>query len=1722
MDIINLYEKLKSSYKNYIESFVSIKDERIEEHVQQAIRDESLWPNALIQFNPNFAKGIGVGDMIASGLPIHQDLSLFFNTSFYKHQQEAITLGCQDKEFIVTSGTGSGKSRTFMTTIFNHILQHQEDCKDKTIAIIVYPMNALINSQWQELDKYKNEYVEKSGKDCPFTFGKYTGQENEEERAKMQQTPPNIILTNYMMLELLMTRAGNEERLRKCFLENLHYLVFDELHTYRGMQGSDVSLLIRRIKSQATGKVMCFGTSATMVSDEKMTYLQKRQKVAEVASCIFGSDYSPEQIIDETLTSGLAKTDYTKDELIQALNAPVPGELDPDLLRNYPTAIWIEQNIALYYDEEENKYFRGKPVSIAEIAEKLSAYLDNIGVKRCYGHIIEVLEWCNRINIEQKGINILPYKIHQFIPQTGNVYATLGLQQERFITVKEELYCEELSSGETKVMYYPMVFSRLSGHEFYVVHLDGGSSRIIPRSFDDRNRDDEDSDLNSGYVFIPHDGEDPSSYELDINSDDIPDDWFTVNRQGQRKLKKTYADRLPHRIHFTPTGFYTEMEETEGCIDGWYVPAPLMYDPTSKAIYKGRQSEWSKLAKIGGEGRSTATTILSYENITQMKEAGVEETDRKVLTFVDARQDAALQAGHFNDFIRIGKIRSAIWNAVKDSTGKVDNSNIARLVFDKLNISIDEFSIRQGLRGGRADEVKDIMTRYLNSIIYDDLAGNWTVIMPNLEDCALLTINYKYLHEEIFGENGSERYYDIPELDGLDDNEKEEFLIQIFDYLRHKLCIYSADRKESAVKDLTKAVRDNLKSPWTLDENDRIDTSHSLYIVRPDRRQLFNAESGGYRSKLGLFVRDYLQFHTGRTLDEDEYNSYMISLFSQLGNYINCDNGKYQLDCNSILWEVGDEEHIRTDQVKIRTMGNIVTYKPNTFFQDFYKSIPLGTLNLEAKDHTGQVSKADREQREIDFREGRFPILYCSPTMELGIDIKDLSIVGMRNVPPTPSNYTQRAGRAGRSGQAALIYTYCRPRNSHENYYLHHPEKMVNGEVKAPRMELINEELFTTHLHSTILSMRPIPQLSDGISELVDYSDIDNIVLKDEVKCFLQLSDSLKEQIKYVFTQVISDTFLKGRLEEERPRWFTNDWMDKVLRSYEHDFDTSLNRWRALYKEAQTQIREANIIIENRIYGENSQEKKDAHIKQQRAENMRDMLLGKNQGKNKEENEFYPYRYFASEGFLPGYNFTKLPQRAMLQYKGDKIEYLSRPKQLALSEFGPQNIIYNNGGKFRVSRMLLTGDVLNHRFFYNPNTGVIYKDQENSDNHIDIITGEPLDVVARMVPGLCIQSGDMVATEQEKITCQEEERSRKYYQTKTYFSSDDPRTISECELKSGNEHLANIRYIPSCRITYFLESKNDSNANGFAFDIKTGDWLSYDRVTKIQQEAEQNPEQHGRLKYVKLFTETTANAIYIQPLSTLGLQDSSSVRTFLYAFKQAIEDVFQIEGSEIGGDVLGQGDVPNIFIYENAEGSLGILSRLVQDPQAYRAVISRAYEICFGDKQDYTPEELQELVPADYSNLLNYYNQPYHQQIDIRRIYNTLKIMELSQVEIHRAGQQQRSYKEQYLALEAARDHNSSTEYKFLKYLYDNRLRLPDEAQPMFPEEYYVQPDFKYGSRIVVFCDGTPHDRPEVIEDDRRKRDVLEDAGFVVLVWRYDQPIEEFVAQHPDLFTPVN
>ena len=139
--------------------------------------------------------------------------------------------------------------------------------------------------------------------------------------------------------------------------------------------------------------------------------------------------------------------------------------------------------------------------------------------------------------------------------------------------------------------------------------------------------------------------------------------------------------------------------------------------------------------------------------------------------------------------------------------------------------------------------------------------------------------------------------------------------------------------------------------------------------------------------------------------------------------------------------------------------GGEAVRQANAFFREFYRRPPAILRGIAGREHTGQVDQQDREQREEQFRNGHLPVLFCSPTMEPGIDIADLNVVHMRNVPPTPANYAQRSGRAGRSGQPALVLTYCSTGSGHDQYFFQRPQAMVAGAVAAPQIDLANEDL---------------------------------------------------------------------------------------------------------------------------------------------------------------------------------------------------------------------------------------------------------------------------------------------------------------------------------------------------------------------------------------------------------------------------------------------------------------------------------------------------------------------------------------------------------------------------------------------------------------------------------------------------------------------------------------
>jgi ATP-dependent helicase YprA (DUF1998 family) len=163
----------------------------------------------------------------------------------HKHQSDAVKAAQFGENYVLTTGTGSGKSFAYIIPIVNHVLRRGSG---KGIqAVIIYPMNALANSQVVELEKFLLYGFD--GRP-PVTYKRYTGQEQDEERDEIIKNPPDIILTNYVMLELIMTRP--RERGLVEAMRGLQYLVLDELHTYRGRQAADVAMLVRRVRANQT------------------------------------------------------------------------------------------------------------------------------------------------------------------------------------------------------------------------------------------------------------------------------------------------------------------------------------------------------------------------------------------------------------------------------------------------------------------------------------------------------------------------------------------------------------------------------------------------------------------------------------------------------------------------------------------------------------------------------------------------------------------------------------------------------------------------------------------------------------------------------------------------------------------------------------------------------------------------------------------------------------------------------------------------------------------------------------------------------------------------------------------------------------------------------------------------------------------------------------------------------------------------------------------------------------------------------------------------------------------------------------------------------------------------------------------------------------------------------------------------------------------------------
>jgi DEAD/DEAH box helicase/Helicase conserved C-terminal domain len=1057
LDIFALRDEIIDDYHQYVDSFLNIRDSRVKSFVDAELGKGQLWKDPLIQLNPAYAAGASAIDLVQQGI-LHQDCARYFHNSktnqpfqFYRHQYQAFLAAQAQQPYVLTTGTGSGKSLSYVVPIIDDILRHPEIKGVR--AILVYPMNALINSQKEEFDKFLKQVP-----NSHIRVEQYTGQEKFDRKNEIQENPPHILLTNYVMLELMLSRTHERK-----FVESadLKFLVLDELHTYRGRQGADVAMVIRKLRQRCGHELLCIGTSATMSTEGDRT--QRRATVAGVASKLFGVEVLASNVIDETLKQAIDVLVPSAEDLRDCLTAELPVEMDRTLdnFRRHPLSAWIEMNFGL--QDEDGHLIRRTPISLQAGAVQL-AELAGVPIERCTEALQEMFLWGSKTT----G---LAFRLHQFIAQGGSVYATVEPGDRRVLTLEGQY-----ATTENRLLY-PLIFCRECGHDYYVVKYDSNSNIVTPLLPNSIDSEDDSSDVQAGYLTLDQ----PELWD-ESDWERLPDSWFKETKKAGRRIDPKHEKDLPQKLFIGSDGQVSMMGTP--C---WFIPRPLKICLQCNVIHDGKKKDYAKFSRLSSEGRSTATTLLSIATVSRLQNLlPADSKAAKVLSFTDNRQDASLQAGHFNDFVQTSFLRASLYAAL-EKYPTLSHEHLAAAVVEQMALEQSDYAASPAEFGNGKKVNQSVFEQLIEYRLYEDLRRGWRIVQPNLEQSGLLKIDYVDLmeicgHEPIFAKHHH------PILSQATPEQRYQAILPLLEMLRKELAIDAKLLQPSGTEELKRKVNQALKEPWSIGDNEELHEAARATFKSGDSRTASVKLTA--TSKIGKFLRSPAAWPwLTENLKVDSYDSLIQTLVAALrdSGYLSQQGEDIQLRADVLIWQAQKVQELPPDPLGTKSLkeSKVRSKLVNKFFQNFYTETAAKIQKLQGREHTGQVPSYLRQEREDLFRAGKLAALFCSPTMELGIDISDLSVVHMRNVPPSPANYAQRSGRAGRSGQAAMVITYAGAGSGHDRYFYEHQADMVAGAVAPPKLELANQDLVKSHIYSIWLSKAGI-NFGDSMNQILD------------------------------------------------------------------------------------------------------------------------------------------------------------------------------------------------------------------------------------------------------------------------------------------------------------------------------------------------------------------------------------------------------------------------------------------------------------------------------------------------------------------------------------------------------------------------------------------------------------------------------------------------------------
>ena len=1025
----------------------------------------------------------GVLPEALSSLPLLSTL----DRPLYRHQVAAIERLRAGRNVVVSSGTGSGKTLTFLTPILAKIL---EEPGPGVHALLLYPMNALVNDQLKTLRRVLREVPS-------VRFGRYINVEvtptTEREgrnlhpdapsnevvsREVFRDDPPHLLITNYAMLEYLLLRVDDSP----LFCGPWRFVVVDEAHTYAGTKGSEVAMLLRRlfarVKAAGQPAPQCIATSATLGASDPA----RRREVLDFAGSLFNVRFEDETGTDpgdlivaekrHAPAEGGCEPDpsiYTDTALERACEpgAPWGEELSGVLKRaGFPAASVDKAAILGRVSVEEGLYevFRhdvrtlrlreaaDEPRDLPSAANMVFGRQDELAVAQLCG----LVRVSSLARVPGGDARLVPCRYHFFVRGLNRAYVALSPGGDR---PEPHLFLEPRKQTDEGLQTLELRACRKCGQPY--LHGVAVASPL-------------------GVTLVP---------AVDPSGDPVQALWLTWTRPDRRSDDESEeGDEEEHRH---PTyAFHTKTAAYRATNDANFQPDEVRLWEVHRGQLKscvacgGRQSVTALQADSEAAQAVVADAFYRCLPEAASPPARPEATEypgrgRKLLAFADSRQSAAYFAPYLQNTSEERVMRRLIAKAADRAASRLDGEvDAGTLLSQMIRVADEQEIFPRDLNRGQQQE------RCARSLVAE-------FCLPfgrrqSLEALAVLSC-------------------------GVDLRRAWTPPAEITHWL-------DATQIEATVQVLLATVRliKAIELPDPLAPNDLMfgyQAGPDAIIARGSETNLGRYRLHGFGPERAPHLQRRSAF-LGRVLSEAaKLGGVQPPSATEVVTLLDCIWTALTASVRPVLTRVQVAagtvgHHLRWDALTFRpggdwyicdrcrqwsafdAVGVCPSFRCSGRLEKADPDIQLAEhhyrrtfarpdenpIPLTAKEHTAQLSPKLATEYQAAFQDGHYPgtgqinVLSSSTTFELGVDLGDLEAVFLRNVPPSPANYQQRAGRAGRGiGSAAFAVTFAMAR-SHDEHYYANPPQLFDGLIRCPRIDLKNDTLALRHVNAVLIA----------------------------------------------------------------------------------------------------------------------------------------------------------------------------------------------------------------------------------------------------------------------------------------------------------------------------------------------------------------------------------------------------------------------------------------------------------------------------------------------------------------------------------------------------------------------------------------------------------------------------------------------------------------------------